>query len=428
MPQSLVEPIHQPNQSIDPQHQSNGQQHAVNGQSSNQAITINEPTPPPRTWRRTLNHDAVTSGIGLTITIAFYVFPALFLIIPQAAAGSYVNSTFYPLVMTLVAVLGAFAVIALWLTKLTDPGYLPIHTHELDSETARILDSQPNSYTMPVRPLNWQAGDAYDVEKCQAEYRTRPRDFEEFCRLCRIWRPCRAGHCSGCGRCVIGFDHHCGVIGACIGQRNHRWFVTFLTSIAFGASLVLVCSGLWAFGIPFYNRDRWSDWPPYVCLFFTMFSLYSITLCFFAGFHWLLLCNDRTTRELYGRSHASWHRTEQEREFSLFHRCWQSCSVVWCAPVKAIEDWPYVQSTNRNAVLSSKEIADYNAQLVNRSINQPHSQPQNQPDNETNGHDPVPSMSISQFVDERDVLQNSTVPSIGSGDNSSDHSNNNAMN
>eukprot|EP00759_Apiculatamorpha_spiralis_P015016 PhF_6_TR21703/c0_g1_i2/m.30997/K16675/ZDHHC9_14_18; palmitoyltransferase ZDHHC9/14/18 len=49
-----------------------------------------------------------------------------------------------------------------------------------------------------------------------------------WCTTCKIIRPIGTSHCRSCDACVRGFDHHCFIVGACIGERNVRWFVLFL--------------------------------------------------------------------------------------------------------------------------------------------------------------------------------------------------------
>jgi len=56
------------------------------------------------------------------------------------------------------------------------------------------------------------------------------KDFYElrYCKTCELDKPPKATHCKFCNNCVKGFDHHCMMIGNCIGIRNRKIFWYFL--------------------------------------------------------------------------------------------------------------------------------------------------------------------------------------------------------
>ncbi|XP_014831109.1 PREDICTED: palmitoyltransferase ZDHHC23 [Poecilia mexicana] len=64
-----------------------------------------------------------------------------------------------------------------------------------------------------------------------------------WCSVCRVVQPPRAGHCRLCGVCVLRLDHHCVWINNCVGQANHVSFlltlVFFLLTSLYGIGLVL---------------------------------------------------------------------------------------------------------------------------------------------------------------------------------------------
>merc|ERR1712232_149937 len=60
-----------------------------------------------------------------------------------------------------------------------------------------------------------------------------------WCRTCRIVRPPRASHCPDCDNCVLRYDHHCPFVNNCVGQRNYRFFFSFVTSVMVLAMMVI---------------------------------------------------------------------------------------------------------------------------------------------------------------------------------------------
>ena len=72
-------------------------------------------------------------------------------------------------------------------------------------------------------------------------YSHRKSNEHEYCYDCKIIYPKvsrKMVHCYDCEICIQGYDHHCGVIGKCVGKYNMVIFVS-LALISMGFILCL---------------------------------------------------------------------------------------------------------------------------------------------------------------------------------------------
>lgn len=109
------------------------------------------------------------------------------------------------------------------------------------------------------------------------------------CPKCGVSKPIRAHHCQLCNKCVLKMDHHCPWINTCVGFKNQRYFVLFLT-YCWAGSLVFFFSS-----VGFYSELKVDQ---LFCLCFVILTCFSLIFTLFAGWHWLIVIKGLTSIEI----------------------------------------------------------------------------------------------------------------------------------
>lgn len=114
----------------------------------------------------------------------------------------------------------------------------------------------------------------------------------KLCRTCMIYRPPRTSHCVLCNACVEKFDHHCPWLGNCVGKRNYKYFLLFITSLTV-LSWIIFAQTI----IVFARQDRTGvslGFSIFLCIYSTLGGLFVLALLVY---HLFLSSNNTTTNE-----------------------------------------------------------------------------------------------------------------------------------
>lgn len=199
-------------------------------------------------------------GLLVILSVIYFAFTARHLIQFHLITG---------IVTTVVtALLFLFTLINFLVTSFIDPGYYPINVSNDEYEVIQHGVS---------KDITVKGGSTFTMR---------------WCDECKHYRPPRSHHCSVCEMCVEHFDHHCPWVDNCIGMKNYRYFVLFISSliiyiiVGFGcsiAAIVLMQESLVEVIMEFV-----------LCILLVIFSIPIIIL---AVFHLYLMIIGKTTFE-----------------------------------------------------------------------------------------------------------------------------------
>ncbi|KAF9933451.1 Palmitoyltransferase zdhhc14 [Linnemannia zychae] len=214
-------------------------------------------------------------------------------------------------------------------TSWTDPGVIP---RGIDGDPPldppRELDSTTASFYPPQglpRMKEVQVG-MYTVRL-------------KYCETCKIYRPPRCSHCRQCDNCVEDEDHHCIWLNNCIGRRNYRYFLIFVTTAsiyAFYTSALCLTHLLLLYHEkksdpsekPSFQRDALAKAPVSALVMIFAFVM-GLAVGALATYHFWLATVNRTTHEQWSASMMRPHVVDNPFDRG---NIFANCAAVLCRP------------------------------------------------------------------------------------------------
>ncbi|CDW86853.1 UNKNOWN [Stylonychia lemnae] len=121
----------------------------------------------------------------------------------------------------------------------------------------------------------------------------------KFCETCMIFRPQRTAHCNVCDNCVMRFDHHCIWLGTCVGRRNYRYFMLFITLLQiYGVYVMVFCALSIAYrGVQAQDAGEGFGSRWYAIIIFIYVLLFMCFVSMLCLYHYKIILNDQSTNE-----------------------------------------------------------------------------------------------------------------------------------
>ena len=265
------------------------------------------------------------SFLSITAVIVCALLANLFIVLPHVQPAS-LSLAFY--LVTPLSALITF--LSLLLLRAVDPGTLRPSSSPPTPRTQRLLASQQHAYITPKRyarqhlhadgittytPLLSQPGStAVDDLIHASSHGTRDDSsddemdgelvVQQWCYGCQIWRPPYAGHCRQCEACVERLDHHCAVLGACVGRYNLLFFLLFLLAAGVSGVLLTSSSLIMLLQLAPFSASSASQPLVWLGLVLSGSSLYISATLIFLAYHVHMLCRNTTTREQHRNTHG----------------------------------------------------------------------------------------------------------------------------
>ncbi|KAK3838182.1 MAG: DHHC palmitoyltransferase-domain-containing protein [Linnemannia gamsii] len=211
-------------------------------------------------------------------------------------------------------------------TSWTDPGVIP-----------RGIDGDPP--LDPPRELDVTSASYYPPQSLPRQKEVQVGMYTvrlKYCETCKIYRPPRCSHCRQCDNCVEDEDHHCIWLNNCIGRRNYRYFLIFVSTASIYA---LYTSALCLTHLLLLYRDRpkgtdsFQDQAlakaPVAALVMVFAFVLGLAVGSLATYHFWLATVNRTTHEQWSASMMRPHVVDNP-----FDRggIFANCAAVLCRP------------------------------------------------------------------------------------------------